>query len=114
MADIPGGEPVGYVIELENGFKIYHSGDTHVFGDVALINRFYAPDLALVCIGGHFTMDPETAAYALREFIKPKQAIPIHYGTYSVINRTPADLKAALEGAPIEMLDIEPGQAVRF
>ena len=58
-----GGDPVGYVVELENGFKIYHSGDTAVFGDMALIHEFHKPDLALVCIGGHFTMDPEGAAY---------------------------------------------------
>jgi len=57
-----GGEPVGYVIELENGFKIYHSGDTGVFGDMKMIGDYYKPDLALVCIGGWFTMGPlETA-----------------------------------------------------
>jgi L-ascorbate metabolism protein UlaG (beta-lactamase superfamily) len=111
---IEGGPAVGYVVELENGFTIYHSGDTHVFGDMALINKFYPPDLALVCIGGHFTMDPETAAYAVRELIKPKQVIPIHYGTYPVLNRTPAEFKAALGDAPIEMLDVKPGQAVMF
>ncbi len=109
-----GGAAVGYVLELENGFKIYHTGDTHVFGDMALIHRFFKPDLALVCIGGHFTMDPEHAAYALRELIRPKQVIPIHYGTYPVINRTPAELKAALGDAPIKVLDVKPGEAVRF
>ena len=111
---LAGGVPVGYVIELENGFTIYHSGDTNVFGDMALINKFYAPDLALVCIGGHFTMDPEGAAYALREFIKPKEVIPIHYGTYPIINRTPAELKAALGDAPIKVLDLKPGEALSF
>lgn len=111
---LAGGPAAGYVIELENGFKIYHSGDTHVFGDMALIRELYAPDLALVCIGGHFTMDPEGAAYALRELIKPKQVIPIHYGTYPVINRTPAELKAALGDAHIEMLEVKPGEALRF
>jgi L-ascorbate metabolism protein UlaG (beta-lactamase superfamily) len=105
---------VGYVIELENGFTIYHSGDTAVFGDMALINRFYEPDLALVCIGGYFTMDPEGAAYAVRELIKPKQVIPIHYGTYPSINRTPAEFKAALGDTRIKMLVVEPGKAVRF
>ncbi len=109
-----GGVPVGYVIEFENGFKIYHSGDTAVFGDMALIHEFYKPDLAMVSIGGHFTMDPEGAAYALKNFIKPKQVIPIHYGTYPVINRTPAELKAALGDSPIEVLDVKPGQAVKF
>jgi L-ascorbate metabolism protein UlaG (beta-lactamase superfamily) len=111
---LDGGPAVGYVVELENGFKIYHSGDTHVFGDMALIRELYAPDLALVCIGGHFTMDPAGAAYALRELIKPKQVIPIHYGTFPIINRTPAELKAALGDAPIQMLDVKPGEAIRF
>ncbi len=111
---VEGGVPVGYVVELENGFKVYHSGDTAVFGDMALIREFYKPDLALVSIGGFFTMDPEGAAYALRELIKPKQVIPIHYGTYPVINRTPAELKKALGDSPIEVLDVEPGQALKF
>jgi L-ascorbate metabolism protein UlaG (beta-lactamase superfamily) len=59
---IDGGVAVGYVIEFENGFKVYDTGDTDVFGDMSLINRFFKPYLALVCIGGHFTMDPEHAA----------------------------------------------------
>ncbi len=109
-----GGAAVGYVIEFENGFKVYHSGDTAVFGDMALIREFYAPDLAMVSIGGHFTMDPAGAAYALKNLLKPKQVIPIHYGTYPVINRTPAELEAALGDAPIEMLDAEPGQKLTF
>jgi L-ascorbate metabolism protein UlaG (beta-lactamase superfamily) len=109
-----GGVAVGYVVELENGFKIYHSGDTAVFGDMALIHEFYKPDLAMVCIGGHFTMDPIGAAYALRELLKPKQVIPIHYGTYPVINRTPEELKKALGVSTIKVLDVKPGQTVKF
>ncbi len=108
------GAAVGYVVDLENGFKIYHSGDTAVFGAMAWINRFYAPDLALVSIGGHFTMDPEGAAYAVRELIKPKQVIPIHYGTFPVINRTPAEFKKALGKSPSKVLDVAPGQALSF
>lgn len=111
---LAGGDPVGYVIELENGFKIYHSGDTGVFGDMALIQELHQPDLALVCIGGHFTMGPEGAAYAVRELLRPKQVIPIHYGTYPVINRTPAEFKRALGDAPVKMLDAIPGQALSF
>ena len=109
-----GGAAVGYVVELESGFKIYHTGDTDVFGDMALINKFYKPDLALVCIGGHFTMDPERAAYAVRELIRPKQVIPMHYGTYPVINRTPAEFKTALGNTPIKVLDMKPGDALKF
>jgi len=108
------GPAVGFVIEFENGFRIYHTGDTDVFGDMALIHRFFRPDLALVCIGGHFTMDPERAAFAMRELIKPRQVIAMHYGTYPVLNRTPAEFKAALGDAPITMLDVKPGDAVRF
>ena len=111
---LDGGNAVGYVLELENGFKIYHSGDTDMFGDMALIQRFYKPDLALVCIGGHYTMDPERAAYAVRELIKPKQVIPMHYGTYPVINRTPAEFKSALGNAPIKVLDMKPGDTLKF
>lgn len=111
---VSGGPAVGYVIEFENGFRVYHSGDTAVFSDMALIREFYAPDLAMVCISGHFTMDPVGAAYALKNFIKPKQVIPIHYGTFPVINRTPAELKQAMGDSKIEILDVEPGQAMRF
>ena len=114
LRHLDAGAAVGYVVKLENGFTIYASGDTNVFGDMALINQFHAPDLALVCIGGHFTMGPEGAAYAVRELIKPKQVIPIHYGTYPVINRTPAELKAALGDTPIEVLDVKPGEMVKF
>jgi L-ascorbate metabolism protein UlaG (beta-lactamase superfamily) len=107
------GVAVGYVIEMENGFKIYHTGDTNVFGDMALIREIYKPDLALVCIGGFFTMGPEEAAYAVRELIKPKLAIPIHYGTFPVVNRTPAEFKKAVGGS-VQVLDVAPGQAMRF
>ncbi len=100
------GTPVGFVVELKNGFKIYHSGDTDVFGDMVLINKLLRPDLAMDCIGGHFTMDPERAAYAVRELLKPKQVIPIHYGTYPVINRSPAEFKAALGDTLIKVLDV--------
>jgi L-ascorbate metabolism protein UlaG (beta-lactamase superfamily) len=109
-----GGEPVGYVIEFENGFKIYDTGDTDVFGDMALIGRLFKPDLALVCIGGHFTMGPDRAAFALREYIRPKQVIPQHYGTYPVINHTPAELKSALGNSPIKVLEMKPGDVLRF
>ena len=111
---LEGGESVGYVIDFENDFTVYASGDTHVFGDMKLINTFHSPDLALVCIGGHFTMGPEGAAYAIRELIQPKQVIPIHYGTYPVINRTPQEFEAALQDPSIEVLVVEPGQTLKF
>jgi L-ascorbate metabolism protein UlaG (beta-lactamase superfamily) len=81
---------------------------------MALINRFLKPDLALICIGGYFTMDPERAAFALREYIRPKQVIAMHYGTFPVVNRTPAELRTALGDAPIKVLDVKPGDALKF
>ncbi len=111
---LPGGMAVGFVVELENGFSIYHAGDTGAFGDMELIREFYNPDLAMVPIGGHFTMDPIQAAYALKNLIKPRYAIPIHYGTFPVINRTPEELKKEMGDSPIDILDLVPGQTVKF
>ena len=62
-----GGEPAGFIIQLENGFKVYHMGDTGLFGDMKLIGEYYKPDLILMPIGGHFVMDPQDAAYATKE-----------------------------------------------
>lgn len=111
---VDAGAPVGYVVELENGFKIYHSGDTGVFGDMALIGKLYKPDVAMICIGGHYTMDGEQAAFAMTELVKPKKIIPIHYGTFPALYGTVAQLKKALGKSAIEVVDIKPGEAVRF
>ena len=109
-----GGMPVGYVVELEDGFKIYHSGDTHVFGDMRIIHEMHKPDLALVCIGGHFTMDPLGAAHAVREMLKPKIAVPIHYNTYGWIEQNPEEFKRALTGSPVDVQIWKPGTAKTF
>ena len=111
---IPGGEPVGFILEMENGFKIWHMGDTGVFGDMRLIGDMYRPDLVLIPIGGHFVMNPVDAAMATREMIRPRYALPIHYGTLPVLRGTPAEYKAALGNAPVHMLAVEPGQKVEF
>lgn len=108
---IYGGEPGGFVVELENGFTFYHAGDTNVFADMALIRDLYAPDLALLPIGGHFTMAPKEAAYAL-ELLKPKAVIPMHYGTFPVLTGTPQALKALVAGKGVEVLEMEPGQSL--
>jgi L-ascorbate metabolism protein UlaG (beta-lactamase superfamily) len=109
-----GGEPVGYIIELEDGFKIYHMGDTGVFGDMALIGQYYKPDVILIPIGGHFTMHPKEAAMATRDMIKPKFAIPIHYGTNPFLRGTPADYIKELGNAPTKVLAINPGEKAEF
>src|ERR1044071_4273160 len=81
---IYGGEACGYVIELESGLKLYHAGDTAVFGDMAIIRDLYAPDIAMLPIGDHFTMSPREAAYACN-LLKAQTVIPMHFGTFPVL-----------------------------
>jgi L-ascorbate metabolism protein UlaG (beta-lactamase superfamily) len=104
-----GGEACGYVIEFENGVKIYHAGDTNVFGDMQIIRELYAPEIAMLPIGDHFTMSPREAAYACR-LLKPKTVIPMHFGTFPVLTGTPAELKKLVKDA--EILEMKPGQTV--
>ena len=110
----PGGEPAGFIIEFENGFKFYHMGDTGLFGDLRLIGEYYKPDLVMIPIGGHFVMDPRDAAYATREMLKPKFAIPFHYGTFPVLRGTPAEYQAALGQVPTQVFPISPGDRLTF
>ena len=89
-------------------------GDTGVFGDIKRISEYYKPDLVLIPIGGHFTMDPQDAAYALRELIKPKAAIPMHYGANPLAKGTAAEFLKAMEGAAVRVIVPKPGEAVLF
>ena len=111
---LPGGEPVGFIIELENGFKIYHMGDTGLFGDMKMIGDLYKPDLVLIPIGGNFTINAQLAAYAIREMIKPKFAIPMHYGTYPILAGKPEDFVSGLGNAPTKVFVLQPGEKATF
>jgi L-ascorbate metabolism protein UlaG (beta-lactamase superfamily) len=108
------GEPVGVIITLSNGFKIYHMGDTGLFTDMKFIGEKYKPDLLLIPIGGHFVMDPVDAAFATKEWIKPKMVLPMHYGTNPFLKGTPAEFKAALGTTDIQVLDMQPGDKKTF
>jgi L-ascorbate metabolism protein UlaG (beta-lactamase superfamily) len=110
-----GGEPCGFVIELENGFKIWHMGDTGVFGDMRLIGEMYKPDLLLIPIGGgQFVMNPADAAMATRELIKPKMAVPIHYGTTPQLSGTPEEYIKAMGNSPVKVTVMKPGDTLEF
>lgn len=89
------GEPAGFVVEAENGFRFYHAGDTNVFGDMRLIGQLYRPELAILPIGGHYTMGPREAALAV-ELLGVKHVLPIHYGTFPILAGTPTELRAEL------------------
>jgi len=103
------GEPTGLVIEVENGTKLYFAGDTCVFGDMELIGRIYEPDVAILPIGGHYTMDPREAAVAL-ELLDVSRCVPCHYGTFPILHGTPAELRELAPG--VEILEPAPGETV--
>jgi L-ascorbate metabolism protein UlaG (beta-lactamase superfamily) len=109
-----GGEPVGFILEMEDGFKIYHMGDTGPFGDMKFIGEYYKPDLILIPIGGHFVLDPKAAAYVTREWLKPAFAIPIHYGTIPQLKGTPEEYLQALGSTPTKVMVLQPGDKTRF
>jgi L-ascorbate metabolism protein UlaG (beta-lactamase superfamily) len=104
-----GGEACGYVMEFENGVRLYHAGDTAVFGDMALIRDLYAPDIACLPIGDHFTMSPKEASYAC-SLLRPKTVIPMHFGTFPVLTGKPSELKKLVADMGIDVVELKPGQ----
>jgi L-ascorbate metabolism protein UlaG (beta-lactamase superfamily) len=96
------GEACGVVLRPDDGPTIYFAGDTNVFGDMALIRRIYAPDVAVLPIGDHFTMGPEEAAVAA-ELVGAPRVVPCHYGTFAILSGTPDALRPLLP-AGVELL----------
>jgi L-ascorbate metabolism protein UlaG (beta-lactamase superfamily) len=82
------GNPSGLIIALRDGPTIYHTGDTDLFSDMALVSQFHKIDVMLVCIGDHFTMGPSRAAEAVK-LVNPRTVIPMHYATFPVLTGTP-------------------------
>jgi L-ascorbate metabolism protein UlaG (beta-lactamase superfamily) len=110
------GEPAGFVIEQSDGLRVYHAGDTDVFGDMALIRELHRPDVACLPIGGHFTMGPRGAAKAV-ELLGVRAVVPLHYGTFPILSGTPGELRAALRErglGSVEVLESQPGQEVSW
>lgn len=84
---------VGFILNMSDDLGIYFAGDTSVFGDMALLGDIYEPDIAVIPIGGRYTMGPLEAAFALR-LLKSKHVIPFHYGTMASLTGTPEQLRA--------------------
>jgi len=110
----PGGEPAGYIIALAEGPTFYHAGDTGVFADMAFIADYYRPDVAFLPIGGHFTMDPEHAAFAVKTLLKTKTVVPMHYGTFPPLKGTPDQFIGALGDFDGEVIVMQPGETRQF
>jgi len=107
LPGLPGGTPGGalncWVVDVDlsattpsfvlqaDGSSIYHSGDTALFSDMALIQRLYRPKTGLICIGDRFTMGPESAAIACNEFLDLDLIVPIHWGTFGLLSGEPED-----------------------
>lgn len=109
---IYGGGPCGYVVEFENGFKLYHAGDTNVFQDMKLIGQLYRPEVCLLPIGGHYTMGPKEAVYAIK-LLGTKRVIPMHYGTFPILTGTPEELKKLARGMrSLKVFALRPGETL--
>jgi L-ascorbate metabolism protein UlaG (beta-lactamase superfamily) len=105
------GDPVGFVVEVENGFRFFHAGDTVLTNDLRLIGELWRPDFAMLPIGGHFTMDPRAAAYAV-EMLGVKHVMGIHYGTFPILAGTPAQLREELAKrglSDVTVHELQPG-----
>lgn len=102
------GVAAGYVLSISGGPVLYHAGDTSVFSDMKLISDLYRPTIAMLPIGGHFTMGPKEAALAVK-LLGPRVVLPIHFGTFPVLTGTP-DALAGLVSSNVEVVRWSPGE----
>jgi L-ascorbate metabolism protein UlaG (beta-lactamase superfamily) len=102
------GEPVGFVVEFENGFTVYFACDTDVFGDMALIGELHKLDAAVLPIGGFYTMDPHRAAKAV-SLLGVKTVLPMHFGTFPILDGRPDQLQE-LVGTSVKVVETKPGE----
>ena len=108
------GEPCGLILTLEDGKRVYHAGDTAVFGDMSIIAELYSPDICLLPIGSKFTMDPAEAAKAC-ELLGAKHAVPIHHSTFPPLTGTPAQFEEEVKkrGLSTKITVLAPGEDVK-
>lgn len=107
------GEPTGFIIRFENGFTVYHAGDTAVMSDMKIFGDIYKPDLALLPIGSHFTMAPKEAAYAC-QLLRPKFVIPMHYGTWPLLTGKAEEFAQLLKEQPqVKVIILAPGESIK-
>jgi L-ascorbate metabolism protein UlaG (beta-lactamase superfamily) len=107
------GNPTGLIVAVHNGPTIYHTGDTDLFSDMALVKRFHKVDIMLVCIGDHYTMGPARAAEAVK-LVAPRTVIPMHYGTFPVQTGTPEAFERELKKRKVkaQLRVMKPGETI--
>jgi L-ascorbate metabolism protein UlaG (beta-lactamase superfamily) len=110
-----GGNPSGMIIAIRGGPTFYHTGDTDLFSDMALVSRYNKIDIMMVCIGDHFTMGPKRAADAVK-LVNPRDVIPMHYGTFPVLTGTPAafDREMKERGVKAKLRVIKIGATIKL
>jgi len=106
------GNPNGMVIDHKDAPTIFHFGDTEVFADMALIEELYKPRIGLIPVGDRFTMSGETAAMAVQRYFNFDTVVPMHYGTFPIIDQTPERFVNAMKGARAKIVVAQPGQAI--
>jgi L-ascorbate metabolism protein UlaG (beta-lactamase superfamily) len=107
----PGGDPAGFVIGAESGERIYVAGDTFLFDEMADIGKG-GIDLAVLPIGGKYTMDPKDALQAVK-LLRPKRALPYHFGTWDIIEQDPNRWRRDVEaGTETEVTVLKPGEGM--
>lgn len=107
------GVPTGFILTLPDGTCVYNSGDTGLFGDMALFAEFHDIDYAILPVGGWFTMDPEQAAYACK-LLKCKKIIPQHWGTFPILEQNTEALaeQLAILAPDTELVELPIGDTV--
>jgi L-ascorbate metabolism protein UlaG (beta-lactamase superfamily) len=112
---IYGGPAMGFVLQIAGGPTVYHAGDTNYFASMQLLAEQFRPTVALLPIGGHFTMGPSEAAIAAR-LLKVGTVVPMHFGTFPLLTGTPEALEAELKKAKVraKVLAIKPGESLQL
>ncbi len=108
------GNPNGVVLLPQQGPRVYHFGDTAIFSDMELIRELYEPEIGLIPVGDRFTMDGATAALAAQRYFDFRHVIPMHYGTFPIIDQTPDAFAAAMEGSRARIHTPAIGEALVF
>jgi L-ascorbate metabolism protein UlaG (beta-lactamase superfamily) len=96
----------GWILDFEDGTTVYHSGDTDLFGDMALVREQHEPEIAVLPIGGHYTMGPRGAGRAA-DMVGAAFVIPVHYATFPALAGTPGQLR---DETSAEVIELEPGE----
>ncbi len=110
---IPAGLACGYVLTFENGRRIYHAGDTWLFSEMEFIRRIYKPEIAILPVGGHYTMNLKAALIAA-EMLSPEVVMPMHYDTFPPISAVPGELESGLAELGVKLAVPQIGEVLHF